>query len=50
LGSLSFLTGIWVPLGDYTVTLEIGDRKLTQQARITKTQGWALGPLPSMIR
>jgi hypothetical protein len=41
---------LWVPLGDYTVTLEIGGQKLTQQARITKTQGWALGPLPTTIR
>jgi photosystem II stability/assembly factor-like uncharacterized protein len=41
---------IWVPLGDYTVSLEIGGQKLVQQARIIKTQGWSLGPSPSTIR
>jgi photosystem II stability/assembly factor-like uncharacterized protein len=41
---------LWVPLGDYTVTLELGGQKLTQPARITRTQGWTLGPLPATIR
>jgi hypothetical protein len=39
------------PLGAYVVTLEIGGRKLTQPAHITKTQGWAVGTsFPSVIR
>jgi hypothetical protein len=41
---------LWVPLGNYTVTLEVGGKKLTQPARITKTQGWTLGPVPTVIR
>jgi hypothetical protein len=32
------------------VTLEIGGLKLSQPARITKTQGWTVGPVPSTIR
>jgi photosystem II stability/assembly factor-like uncharacterized protein len=41
----------WVPLGDYLVTLEIGGQKFTQPVRITKTQGWSVGPsFPSIIR
>ncbi|MBZ5500438.1 MAG: hypothetical protein LAP85_28930 [Acidobacteriia bacterium] len=40
----------WAPLGEYTVTLQIGETKLTQNARITKMQGWSLGPVPQIIR
>ena len=41
----------WLPLGEYTVTLEVGTAKLTQKARIAKTQGWSLGPpAPQIIR
>jgi hypothetical protein len=40
----------WAPLGEYTVTLDIGGRTLTQRARITKTQGWSLGAAPQTIR
>ena len=40
----------FVPLGDYTVTLEANGRKLTQKAQIVKTQGWSLGPNPQVIR
>jgi hypothetical protein len=40
----------WAPLGEYTVTLDMGGRKLTQPARITKTQGWSLGAAPQTIR
>jgi hypothetical protein len=40
-----------VPLGAYVVTLEIGGRKLTQPAHITRTQGWSVGTsFPSVIR
>jgi hypothetical protein len=38
------------PLGDYTVTLEVGDTRLTQSARIRATQGWSIGPFPRIIR
>jgi photosystem II stability/assembly factor-like uncharacterized protein len=40
----------WAPLGEYTVTIELGANKLTQKARITKMQGWSLGPAPQIIR
>jgi hypothetical protein len=38
------------PLGEYTVTLEVGGKTLTQKARILKTQGWSLGLVPQTIR
>src|SRR5262249_48399210 len=38
------------PLGEYTVTLQVGDGKLTRPARVTKTQGWSLAPSPTIIR
>ncbi|HEX6464221.1 MAG TPA: hypothetical protein VFZ98_07210, partial [Vicinamibacterales bacterium] len=38
------------PLGEYTVTLEAGSAKLTQKARVTRTQGWSLAPSPQIIR
>ena len=38
------------PLGEYTITLDLGASKLTQKARVTKTQGWSLAPSPRMIR
>ena len=41
----------WMPLGDYTVTLEVAGTSLRQPARIVKTIGWSLdGPKPSVIR
>lgn len=40
----------WVPPGEYVVTLEVGDAKLTRKARITSTQGWSIGPFPEIIR
>jgi hypothetical protein len=40
----------WMPLGEYIVTLEVGGTKLTQRARIAKTQGWSIGPSPQIIR
>jgi len=40
----------WVPPGDYIVVLETGDKKMTQKARITRTTGWSLGPVPQIIR
>jgi photosystem II stability/assembly factor-like uncharacterized protein len=40
----------WAPPGEYLVTLEMGDKKLTQKAVITKTVGWSLGPFPVIIR
>jgi len=41
---------LWAPLGDYVVTLEAGGQKLTQIARIVKTQGWSVGASPQVIR
>ena len=38
------------PIGDYTVTLTAGTTTLKQNARIAKTQGWALGTSPQVIR
>jgi hypothetical protein len=38
------------PLGEYTITLDLGTSKLTQKARVTKTQGWSLAPSPQIIR
>jgi hypothetical protein len=38
------------PLGEYTVTLDVGGRKFTQKAVIAKTQGWTIGPVPQIIR
>ena len=38
------------PLGDYTVTVNVAGRTLTQNALIAKTQGWTLGPTPVTIR
>lgn len=42
---------LWVPLGDYVVTLDAGGQRLTQHVRITKTQGWSVGTsFPEIIR
>jgi photosystem II stability/assembly factor-like uncharacterized protein len=38
------------PLGDYTVTVNVAGRSLTQRASIAQTQGWKLGPSPVIIR
>jgi len=38
------------PLGDYTVTLEVGSITLTQKASVRKTQGWSLGVPAQVIR
>ena len=38
------------PLGDYTVTLEVGGTKQTTSAHVIKTQGWSLAPSPEVIR
>jgi hypothetical protein len=39
-----------MPLGQYTVTLEVGGAKLSQPAQITKTQGWSTGSATPAIR
>jgi hypothetical protein len=39
-----------MPLGEYTVTLEIGATKLTERAKIVKTQGWSIGFTPTTVR
>jgi hypothetical protein len=38
------------PLGEYTVTLDVGGKTFTQKAKIVKTQGWSLGLTPQVIR
>lgn len=40
----------WMPPGEYTVTLEVAGESLTRTARITGTQGWAVGRRPAIIR
>jgi hypothetical protein len=39
-----------MPLGRYTVTLEVGTTKLSRPARIVKTQGWPVGIPSQTIR
>jgi photosystem II stability/assembly factor-like uncharacterized protein len=40
----------WAPLGEYTVTLDVGGQKLTQKGLIVKMQGWSIGAVPQVIR
>lgn len=40
----------WAALGEYTITVEVAGQKLTQTARIAKTQGWSIGGAPQIIR
>lgn len=40
----------WAPIGQYTITLEVDGRTLTEKAEIAKTQGWPLGLTPQIIR
>jgi len=39
-----------VPPGEYVVILEVGAKKLTQKAVITKRVGWPIGPATEIIR
>ncbi len=39
-----------VPLGDYTVTLDVNGTTLSQTAHITRTTGWSVAPSPQIIR
>jgi photosystem II stability/assembly factor-like uncharacterized protein len=39
-----------MPLGEYSVTVEVGETRLTGAGRIAKTQGWSLGHTPQVIR
>jgi hypothetical protein len=41
---------LWVPLGTYTVSLEVGGGRFTRTAEITGTQGWSVGLQPRTIR
>ncbi len=41
---------LWVPPGEFMVTLEVGGKKLIRKARITGTTGWSVGPFPVKIR
>ena len=38
------------PLGEYTVTVNVAGRTLTQKATIVRTQGWSLNGAPVIIR
>ena len=40
----------WMPLGEYTVTLDVGGKTLAEKATIARTQGWTLGSKPQIIR
>ena len=40
----------WAPLGNYTISLTVGGKTLTQTATIAKTQGWSMGIQPQVIR
>lgn len=40
----------WAPLGDYTVTVTVGGKTMTQTAKIAKTQGWSIGLQSTVIR
>lgn len=48
-GTQNGLDGL-APLGDYNVTLELGDVKLTNKGRVAATQGWRIGAMPEVIR
>lgn len=39
-----------VPPGEYVVILEVGDKKLTRKAHITKRTGWPIGPFTKDIK
>src|SRR5205807_675236 len=49
-GGPGYAPDVWVPLGDYTVTLETGGQKLTEPASIVRTQGWSVGTSSQIIR
>ena len=38
-----------VPPGKYVVILEVGNKRFTQKAHITKRIGWTIGPAPRQI-
>jgi hypothetical protein len=40
----------WVPLGEYTVTIDAGERTLTGKVTVAKTIGWTIGTVPQTIR
>ena len=44
------IVDLLMPLGDYTVTVEVGETKLTGPGKIAKTQGWSIGQTPQVIR
>ncbi len=41
---------LWAPLGDYTVTVTVAGKTMTQTAAIAKTQGWTMGVQSQIIR
>jgi len=40
----------WAPLGEYTVSLELGGTTFTQKAQNAKMQGWSIGAVPQVIK
>ena len=38
------------PLGDYTVSVTVAGKTLTNVGKIVKTQGWSIGQTPTIIR
>lgn len=39
-----------MPLGEYSITLDVAGKQFTQKARIKATQGWSMGLAPQTIR
>jgi hypothetical protein len=39
-----------MPLGDYTITLNVGGQSQSTRGTIVKTQGWTIGAVPQVIR
>jgi photosystem II stability/assembly factor-like uncharacterized protein len=40
----------WVDPGEYVITLEVGQKKLTRRAVIKGRMGWMIGPIPVLIK
>jgi hypothetical protein len=42
--------GEWVAPGEYLVTIEVGQKKITHKAIIKGRMGWTIGPVPVLIK
>lgn len=49
-GAVSTPLDALAPPGEYTITLRVAGRTLTQKARIAGTRGWSIGPNPQILR